>query len=278
MHICGREMWRVIADVGDAERRQCQEYHHARWVKAHVPIRDVGVVISRADKAGNDCADKMAKSAVAFHATDARALERYDRAEKVVGTYGRWIGGVGTLNQGGDTDSERSTRRAAATRIPRRATRECPRHEPEWDCILEAWRCRSCARTANDSDNIKGKCRGVGPEVFAGWDNEPEGRHTMWTMCGWVWCTRCGGFARRVARLLTDQCRGKTTDATHYALRWLKQGKSPYAPHESLGPGRPRRSFDVPDEVMSDLPARGDIERALVVETAPSVAQEVPAG
>ena len=52
-------------------------------------------------------------------------------------------------------------------------------------------------------------------------------------------------------------------NATHYALKWLKQGKSPYQPHPSLGPGRPRRSFDVPDEILSDIPVRGDIEKAI---------------
>ena len=45
------------------------------------------------------------------------------------------------------------------------------------------------------------------------------------------------------------------------ALRWLKDGRSPYVPHERLGPGRPRRSFDVPDQVQSDLPAVGDVDK-----------------
>ena len=101
--------------------------------------------------------------------------------------------------------------------------------------------------------------------MFAGWDHEPEGQHTLWTMQGWAWCTRCGGFAKRVARLLSSQCRGNVTDATHYALKWLKQGKSPYKPHSTLGPGRPRRSFDVPDEILSDIPVRGDIDRAIEI-------------
>ena len=258
-----REMWRIIDDVGDAERMQCQEYHHARWVKAHVAVKDIGTLISKADKSGNDGADKTAKQAVNMHPCDEKASERYEKAVNVVRKYGQWIGTVGGLNQGGDTDSAKNHRRCATIRVPRRAAKESPRHEPEWDCISGAWRCRGCARTANDSDNLRGKCRGYGPEVFEGWDNEPDGQHTIWTMHGWAWCTRCGGFAKRVARLLSDQCRGNVTDATQNALKWLKQGKSPYAPHPPLGNGRPRRSFDVPDAILSDLPVKGDIDRAI---------------
>ena len=115
-----------------------------------------------------------------MHPSDAKALERFERAVGVVRTYGRWVGSVGVLNNGGDTDSAKATRRVAALRVPRKAVKECPKHEPEWDCVIGAWRCRTCARTANDSDNLKGKCRGYGPEVFAGWDHEPDGQHTIW--------------------------------------------------------------------------------------------------
>ena len=172
---------------------------------------------------------------------------------------------VGREVFGRDTDSKRAVRRGHVKANPVRARTESIRHSPEWDRIVGAWRCTRCARAADDAD-LKGKCGGFGPQVFAGWSFDPDGVHTLWSMGGWVWCTRCGGFARRVARLLSNGCRGKVTAGGRNALRWLKAAKSPYVPHEWLGEGRPRRLHDVPESVLSDAPVLGDLDRATALD------------
>ena len=99
----------------------------------------------------------------------------------------------------------------------------------------------------------RSRCKGYGVTPFApGHDDDLEGEHRLWYHGGFLWCARCGGFARTNARLLKAPCRGHSLTSGKLAIKFLWSGVSPYHPHPRLPNGPAYRVFSVEAALRAD--------------------------
>ena len=102
----------------------------------------------------------------------------------------------------------------------------------------------------------RSKCKGYGVTPFApGNDDDLEGEHRLWYQAGFVWCARCGGFARSHAVLLKEACRGHSLVSGKLAVKHLWSGCSPYPPHPRLPNGPAYRVLNVEAALRADRTA-----------------------
>ena len=60
--------------------------------------------------------------------------------------------------------------------------------------------------------------------------------HRLWILGGWIWCTKCGGYANRMPRKLRTLCTVRIEGCGAKALRWLRAVRSSLKPHGLIAP------------------------------------------
>jgi hypothetical protein len=198
-------IWARLDDIGS-------DAVSVEKVKGHLRLCDLRTVQDGMRRIANNMADSAAKLGAKEHPADASASLRVARTSKMVTVLGRYLGRHAAKfeRQGAQPRAAfpKKRPRLALTRALKRSAHSAYQRGGRW-------RCGRCLRSSATAKGLLGlKCR-AGKE------------HRVWRHGDVLFCSRCGAYSRRKARLLMVACGRRTSAAGKKVLRLLSRGVCP---------------------------------------------------
>ena len=196
------DLWRRIWAV----LKQRQHHLFVEKVKAHVTSKDMAEGYSVFLKEGNAFADAGAKLGRTHHPRDADLEKKVSKAYVLLQIIARFLARISVVAMEAGDDMPPIVPKAkeimtAVTLEGRAKFKHCAAY------VEGRIRCLWCLRTADSESNL---------------DRMPcnqAGGHAIWKVGPVIICSRCGGYSRYCARLLSKPCCGHVTDTRRNWLR-----------------------------------------------------------
>ena len=177
--------------IPQAHRQRGDGAECLRKVKTKTTATDIGVKISEIDRIGNDLTDAIAKEALSRFPDDPIAQELFEKNERAVTAWAKWIGILGTLDI--EDDCRRPPQKRPASRrlgIRLGHARLNRPHILVWDNDSDLCRCQVCGNTGvtrNKPTGGKPSCRGKRWKVMVHTEGEfAVDGHRLWILGDWA--------------------------------------------------------------------------------------------